>query len=125
MGSGADGERRLRVQQVQGWGGGTPGSRPRPQVLCRGSLACALCRLCGLTAPEQGHSFSSPASVTDLYPGALTQSFPKVAAEPRGELLVECSGLGEGSKPRNLPRTLSANEVRPPLGSGPSNLTLD
>ena len=46
-------------------------------------------------------------------------------SKSRGELLVERSGLGEGSKQRNAPRTLAAAEVRPPLGSGPSNLTLD
>lgn len=38
---------------------------------------------------------------------------------------MERSGLGEGSKPRNAPRTLAAAEVRPLLGSSLSNLTLD
>lgn len=53
------------------------------------SLVCSRRRLCGLTASEPGHSFSTPASVTNLDPGALTQSFPKVA----GSCLWNAAGL--------------------------------
>lgn len=53
------------------------------------SLVCSRRRLCGLTASERGHSFSSPASVTNLDPRALTQSFPKVA----GSCLWNAAGL--------------------------------
>lgn len=59
----------------------------------RSSAKGARHHLCGLTVPDWGLSFSSPVSVTNLDPGALTQSFPKVAAEPRWELLVECGDL--------------------------------
>lgn len=64
---------------------------PHSQVLCRGSQASARRRLCGLTARERGHSFSS-ASDTNLDPGALSQSFPKVAPEPARGAFMECSG---------------------------------
>lgn len=115
-----DGERRLLVRQVQGWVGGAPGSRPRPQVLCRepGLLPSPPLRLNRLGA---GPFILHARLCHKLGPRGPDSEFSK----SRGELLVERSGLGEGSKQRNAPRTLAAAEVRPPLGSGPSNLTLD
>lgn len=95
-GSGADGERRLLVRQVQGWVGGAAGAAP-PQVLCR----------------EPGLLPSPPLRLNRLGPGPFillarlchklgpkgpdSGDFPKVA----GSCLWNAAGLERGSKPRS------------------------
>lgn len=95
---------------------------PHTQVLCRGSRASARRRLCGLTARERIHSFSS-ASVTNLDPWALSQSFPKVAPEPVRGAAYGMQRLGESSQPRNNAEDTDKGPAS--SGSGPSDLTLD
>lgn len=53
-----------------------------------------------LNRSERGHSFSL-ASGTNLDPGALSQSFPKVAAEPVRAVAYGMHRLGESSKLRS------------------------